>query len=225
MPARIERILQKHLKAEATEFRADREIRRGEGRKPTERGGGVVGVAGGREGECAHVARRRALVGHHALAVSFRRPDRNGVARRPARLELRRDRQARARRSRWGRSAAREGRVRGEAEVLRRLGIGVGGRATQRKRTQVEATLDFRAANARVGAILDLREAVQSKKSKLEFIPILLIDRAVQSQLAAEQGGFCAKFVIGQEIRAVGRHVGAAVDAAGAESARSGPVQ
>ena len=74
-----------------------------------------------------------------------------------------------------------------------------------------------------VPAVVDFGEAVRAKEAELEFFPQLMIDRAVPADRPERR--FPAEFVIGQEIRIVGRNIAAPVDSARPEAARPGRVE
>ena len=103
------------------------------------------------------------------------------------------------------------------------LRVRVGRCRAQARGRQRRRDVGLDAVDLRVAAVLDDREAVLAEEAELELLPDLVIDRAVPAQrpeLRLPPG-----FVIGEEVRVVGRRARLAVDAARTEAARPGRVE
>ncbi len=169
---------------------------------------------------------------HHRLHISLRRADRHRITRGAIHLEPRRDRKTRPRRRRHQIGlAAGPGRGAGKAWIVIKtqvpldLRVGVGACGGQYECAKVQVRIHFDTANAGVRAVMDLGEAVLAEEGELEAFPILLIDRTVETQLAAQQRRLPAHFVIGEIVGLIGRNIGAPVDAARAIAARPGRIE
>ena len=232
----------KAFEREIAEFGSDRKVSR---RRPLDASeqarravefGGIGNLRGislivkrGDELPLANVGGRAALVRDERLEMRLgRRPQRKFIARAAADLELGRDGQARpcggldiVELTTRSDKSARKSRVVDRAQIVAGLGIGIGRRRRQRQAAdghEIQVSLDT--ADACIGPVLNLREAVLTKKRKLEILPVLLVDCAIQPQLAIEKRRLPAKFIICEIVGGIGANGGTTVDAAGAEAAR-----
>src|SRR5258708_6449130 len=104
-----------------------------------------------------------------------------------------------------------------------RVGIGAGQRKMRPAFDLVEiASIAVDLCSA---PILYLRPVVNAKEPELKSLPDLMIDGAVPAQTAAEESGFPAGLVIGQEVRTIGQRIGLTVDATRAETTRPGRIE
>ena len=83
----------------------------------------------------------------------------------------------------------------------------------------------FEALDARLAGVADLGQAIGAEERILEVVPVVLEHRAVDAHAVVGKGGLEAHFVVGQEVRHVGRNGAAAIDAAGPETFRPRGVQ
>ena len=81
------------------------------------------------------------------------------------------------------------------------------------------------AVHVRLPAVLHHGQAVRTEIAELHSLPLLMIDRSVPAQSAAEQGRFPTQLVVGQEVRRIWRRFRLAIDAAWPEALRPGRVE
>ena len=92
------------------------------------------------------------------------------------------------------------------AQILPDARVGVRPRGVDRQLPEGrQPRVELDAADARIGAVMHLGEAVLTQERELEVLPFLLIDRAVEPQLLAEEGRLEPDLVVGEVIGRVGR--------------------